>query len=447
MPGLLDRIRVFLAETDPLVLGIFGFAAVGLSVFLVLSRRRIEWLLLLMVASSAFVGSSSAILDSIAALTRWGAIGLLVVIPLVRRGPFYRGGVLLFMVYALCGFIFLLNAVSPEWQIQRALLLLAAVVAVPSSAIIAASDARSVKRLFMELGVIGCLVVLVSAVQLPAQLATVGRFTGASQGVPHYAMVLGSLIPFVFLGIWTYTNRVVRILFLGVFLIGAFCLLITAQRAGTLGGVIGITPLLIGLGLSKKIRIVAVGILGALIVLLVISNLDEARLKYIQSRYETKSGLSNRDVVWAEAFGMIMENVLVGHGTGAAENTRTSESSFHNAYLEAWFNGGLLGLLCFVGAQIRVLCVTFWLTRNGPMELRKEITLALGVVLGICFVGLFESSPAGASTILVLNFLVAAAVMESQYRIARTSKEQMQTSQPVSIQIEAAPSTHPEVLR
>jgi O-antigen ligase len=447
MPGLLDRIRVFLSETDPALLAVLGLAALGLVVFLILSPRRVEWLLLVMVTSSAFVGSSSAILDSVAALTRWAAIGLLFVIPLVRRGPFFRGGVLLFVIHAICGFLFLLNAVSLEWQIQRALLLMATAVAVPSATIVAAGDSKSAKRLFMEIGVIGSVVVLVSAVQLPAQMATVGRFTGASQGVPHYAMVLGSLIPFVFLGMWGDTSRIVRTLYATMFLIGAFCLLITAQRAGTLGGVIGITPLLIALGLSKKIRIVVVGILGALIVFLVISNLDETRLKYIQSRYEPKSGLSNRDVVWAEAYGMIMENVLLGHGTGAAENTRTSESSFHNAYLEAWFNGGLLGLLCFVGAQLRVLYVTFWLGRYGPVELKKEITLASGVVLGICFVGFFESSPAGASTILVLTFLVVAAVMESQYRNMQASKAQSRSTLPLTIQIEGQPSALPKVLR
>jgi O-antigen ligase len=407
--------RVFVSEANPLWLAALALVVIALFIVLLVSRRRVEWILLLMIASSAFVGSTSAIVDSMAALVRWGAIGLLIFLPLARKGHFYRGAVVFYMIYAFCGFIFLFNSVSLEWQLQRALLLIATVIAVPSAAIVAAGNPGTLKRFYAEIGIIGCVVVLVAAFQLPSQIMTADRFAGASKGVPHFAMVLGSLIPFVFLGMWREDKRLARILFGAAFVTGAFCLFLTAQRAGTLAGVIGIAPLLLTIGMSKKLRIAVVAVLSVVCLYLLISNLEDSRIRYIQDRYEPKAGLSNREIIWGEAMAMISENIFIGHGTGAAENTRTSEPSFHNAYLEAWYNAGLIGLLLFIAAQIRALYVVVALMRSGAATVKSEIALSLGSMLGICFVGFFESSPAGASTILVLLFLVVSSTMEEMY--------------------------------
>jgi O-antigen ligase len=111
---------------------------------------------------------------------------------------------------------------------------------------------------------------------------------------------------------------------------------------------------------------------------------------------------------------MISRDVLVGHGTGAAEVA--TRFLFHNAYLMVWYAGGLLGVGFFVAALARSIFVNMKLIMRRDQESRKEIALSLGLVLSVVFVSFFEGKAAGASTLTVIMYLVTAAVSESVYR-------------------------------
>jgi O-antigen ligase len=409
-----DRLRSLTGAMDPVTVALAGSVVVVAVVLLYLSKRRVEWILVGVVASAAFIGSFSATVDSVAAFVRWAGIGILTTIILVRRTPFARGSVLFFLIYAMIGFLFLYQSLDFGYQLQRGLLLIATSIAIPSTAAIIAKDGVSLKRLYLYIGIIGSLTAMMAAVQLPGHIGIAGRFTVNSMGVPAFAILLGSLLPFTFVAIWHGHNLLTRSFFILTFALGGICLLLTAQRAGTIAGLIALTPIVLGLSKSQRLWVAALIGVAAIVLVLWGGGLVDRNLEVIRNRYSLNAGMSNRDLIWADAYSRLSENFFAGRGTGAAENA--FGESFHQSYLEAWFNAGPVGLLCFIAAQVRAVYVAWSLARRRGGQLKKESSLSLGIIRGFCFLSFFESTPAGASSISVILFLLTAAAMEICYQ-------------------------------
>jgi O-antigen ligase len=411
--SFLDRLKILLSNADPALIGAVGIGVLAIMLFISLSRRRIDWVLLIVILSSGLVGSANDIVDALAGLIRWVGIGILIASSFSSRARCYRGSIIYFMCYAALGLIFVLNALDSEIQIQRGLLLVASAIAIPAASGHATSTESSMKVLFREIGFIGSIVSLIAVVQLPGQLEIGARFTGAAKAAPYFAVVLGTLLPFTLWAVWNEERRTLRVFFAITLVLGWICLVLTTQRAGTMGGLIGSIPLLLALTLSQKVRLVAAFGCILVIVFMLAGESIEQKMGFLKTRYDPDAGTSGRETIWDAAYARISKDPLIGHGTGGGD--LASYSSFHNAFLEAWYNTGLIGLLCFILAHLRVLYLSAILARRQTAASKQMCWLSFGIILGMLFVSLFESTSAGASTTTVIIFLVIAATMEGKH--------------------------------
>jgi O-antigen ligase len=124
------------------------------------------------------------------------------------------------------------------------------------------------------------------------------------------------------------------------------------------------------------------------------------------------------------ALSEIAKNPFWGHGMGAAETVISF--SFHNAYLEVWYNTGILGLFLFLTSQFYFIYRIFYLNRvSKDPEIKSTLALALGYMLGFIVICIFESTGAGASNIniilyLFLGVLVSNNRLENRTQISNT---------------------------
>jgi O-antigen ligase len=318
----------------------------------------------------------------------------------------------LFWGYVFLGFVFLFRATDFNWQFQRSMLLLLVAAAIP----VAYGD-KSYKVFELSLIVIalaatiyGCL----NFASLPSHLSEASRFSGFAKKAPAFALVLGGLLPFAFWAVWNAESKAVRIACGLGFLAGMVTLALSGQRAGTIAGVLGLLPMIIITMISKKnIRwSLALIILLFLLGMFFIQQTSTERVAFLLSRYRSESGLSNRELIWETALSEISKEPFLGQGTGSAE--QVVSSSFHNAYLEVWFNTGVLGLTLFIAAQGYFLYRIFYLMRlNKDPKAQSIMALALGYMIGFLGVCLVESAGAGASNVNLILYLFLGVLVSS----------------------------------
>lgn len=390
----------------------------GALFFVSLSKRYI--LVFLVVLSASLVGTTIPLVDHIAALVRWVSIFLLLVVVIAQRRFTFSPGVLLFWGYVLLGFVFLLDAISFGWQFQRSMLLFAVAVAIPLG--FGNEDYRLLKLCLVSISLAATVFCLFNFASLPAHLSEAERFSGSALGASSFAMFLGGFLPFTFWGIWGADNKVVRIACGFGFLCGLTTLIFTGQRTGTIGGMVGLAPLLLTVMRKKnigKFMLITGFALSLGYILLQHSSVE--LVDFLARRYDVDSGLSGRESYWVEAFSEIAKNPLLGRGIGAAENVITD--SFHNAYLEIWFNTGFMGLLLFVSSQVYFVGRTIYLKRISDNPQTKSIlALALGYMLGFATMCFFESTGAGASNLNLILYLFLVVVVSNR-NLARNTNQ------------------------
>lgn len=373
----------------------------GALFFVSLSKRHI--LVFLIVLSASLVGTTIPLVDHIAALVRWVSIFLLFVVVIVQRRFAVAPGVLLFWGYVLLGFVFLLDAVSFSWQFQRGLLLLAVSVAIPLG--YGNEKYSFLKLCLVSISLAATIYCLFNFMFLPAHLSEGERFSGSALGAPAFAMFLGGLLPFAFWGIWGAHNKFVRGASCLGFLSGLIMLISSGQRTGTIGGMVGLAPLLLTVMRQKKVgKFLLITGFALSLGYILLQHSSVELIDFLSRRYDVDSGLSGRESYWAEAFSEIAKNPLLGRGIGAAENV--VNDSFHNAYLEIWFNTGFVGLLLFITSQVYFVGRTIYLKRiSKDPETRSVLALALGYMLGFAAMCVFESTGAGASNLNLILYL------------------------------------------
>ncbi len=115
---------------------------------------------------------------------------------------------------------------------------------------------------------------------------------------------------------------------------------------------------------------------------------------------------TGRQELWGEAFTACLQNPIIGHG--AAADKLTSIERFHNAYLQEWYNGGLISLIFFTGTFAFALFKTFNLTRLRNLD---PESLQIGRLL-FCWTivltssAFFEGKLASPSNLLIFTFIL-----------------------------------------
>jgi O-antigen ligase len=366
--------------------------------------KRIYGLMFFLVLSAAFVGSSVPIISAASSLMRWIIILLLLVSSLLFSRMRVSFGILLFWGYVFLGFVSLFGSNSLMWQFQRGSLLMMVAVAIPLA--YGKKPYRVYQLSLIAIAVVASLFSIYSFIPLQSQINVAERFSGFSKAAPNFAMTLGGLLPFAFWGLWRAEARWIRLLCGAGFFLGLVTLLSSGQRAGTLAGILGIIPMLLMVNTKKEAiwKILAIAIFIGISILYLTQSPASERINFLISRYSLDEGLSNREWIWRVALSEINENPFMGHGIGAAESIISS--SFHNAYLEVWYNTGLLGLLFFVAAQIYFFYRIFLLRRRHLSdEMKAIVALTLGYMLGFVVLCMFESVGATASTLGLILYI------------------------------------------
>jgi len=383
-------------------------------------------LMLLLSLSAAFVGSTIPGVDNMATLLRWVSILLLLLFGIIQKKIGFSLGLLFFWGYVFFGLIFLFRAISINWQFQRSLLLLIVAVAIPLA--YTNESYKSLKLSLVAISIVATFFSLVNFLPLLTHLGDAARFSGYSKKAPEYAMSLGGLLPFTFWGLWGAHHKGIRVVCASGFFLGLVSLILSGQRTGTIVGLLSIFPLLLTSVRRENILWFLLVIMPPLVLgFILIQHSSVERINFLLGRYSVDSGLSDRGLIWEKSFSAIEENFLMGRGIGAAENVLSD--SFHNAYLEVWFNTGLLGLLLFLSSQAYFIYrIIFWRGISREPEIRSGLSLALGYMIGFIFMCLFESTGSGASNINVLLFLFLGVMVSSHNLIESASPQTVELS-------------------
>jgi O-antigen ligase len=389
-------------------------AVAGMLVLYLSLSRQFHALMFLLALSASLVGSMMPVVDSIASLVRWVSILALFISGLLLCRIELSLGLLLFWGYAFLGFVFLLRAVSSSWQLQKSSLLIIVAVAMPA-AFSASASLRKYKATLVSISMAATTYSLVNFLPLTAYLSNPVRYPGYAKGAAAFSIFLGGLLPFTLWGLWKAEARMIRVACGLGLLFGTVSLILSGQRAGIVIGFVGILPLLLMATTSKEKgvgRFILILILVLGLIYLFLEQSSAARRGFLASRYSLDYGLSRRDWVWQQALSEIAKDPLLGRGIGAVE--AASSYGFHNAYLEIWFNAGLLGLALFVASQSYFLYRTIWLYRvaNDP-EIKSILALAVGYMIGFIALSIVESKGAAASNINLILYLFLAVLVSN----------------------------------
>ena len=124
---------------------------------------------------------------------------------------------------------------------------------------------------------------------------------------------------------------------------------------------------------------------------------------------------SGRVELWTEALHRcVTRAMLSGNGIGSADTmARELGHGFHNAFLAIWYNAGFVGFLAVL------LFIVIYITRSYSQtrrfrtnEMGEYSRIALGYMLGMTAIGLFENSFASSSGIAVFMLMVIAALID-----------------------------------
>lgn len=382
--------------------------------------NRVNALMFMLVLGASLVGTTVPIVGDVASLVRWVSVLLLFLSGILFNRLKIPLGMLLFWGYVFLGFVCLFRAISIGWQFQRGLLLFVTAAAIPIA--FSSRSYKAYRSVLVSIAIVAAVFAILNSISLPSQLGDATRSTGYSKTAPALTVVLGGLLPFSFWGLWNVRSKAAKAA-LGVgFVAGTVALVFSGQRAGTVAGIVGLVPLALTMVNRRKSFGWALALAIALLLLgfLVVQESNAERMSFLLGRYSPYADLSGRDRIWQTALSAIAENPLLGRGTGAAE--WIVSSSFHNAYLEVWYNAGFPGLVLFITAQAyffyRILSLNRTLT---DPEAKSILALALGYMLGFVVLCIFESIGAGASNLNLVLYIFLGFLVSGDVLLARAS--------------------------
>ncbi len=384
------------------LLDIIFLIFLGVIICYITIAKQVHILMFLLIMSASFVGSTIPIVSNIAPVVRWLILFLLLFLGLSGKIIKIPLGVLLFWGYLGIGFISLFWAINIGYQLQRGVLLLGVAFTLPL--VFSNMDLHSIHQSLEGIAIAASIFCIINFIVLPSSLRTASRFLGLAKAAPSLALFMGSLLPFTLWGLWRF-RRWVRVICIAGFVSGTITLVFSGQRTGTIAGIIGLLPLLLMMQSRKNLwrSLIMISILIAIGVVIYFQS-DISRNEFLLNRYNINSGLTGRLAIWQKSLSKISGNPIIGYGFGAAEMTLSY--SFHNAYLEIWYNTGILGMALFLSSQVIFLWQTIHfaiITKNS--EVRGILMLALGFMGGFIISCIFESTGSSASSVSMLLYL------------------------------------------
>ena len=374
--------------------------------------NRTDLIVFFIVLCASFVGTTIPLIENIASFIRWLSIAFLLIASVGREKLIISPGFLLFWAYVGIGGVFLYRAVNLDWQWQRTILLVVVVFTIPFA--FSSKKFDSVKSSMTAICIAGVVYCAVNFIILPAHLSEGSRFSGYSSSAAAFSLVLCGFLPFMLWGSFNANGFMIRYISGGGFVFGFITLLLSGQRTGTIAGLISIIPLLFLFFRQKKF-VSFLLIFTFIFFLIGLVSLGDYfdKIDFLDRRYSQESGLSGRLDIWEKALHEIDKDPILGRGIGASENV--IENSFHNAYLEVWYNSGILGLLLYLSAIgyffVRVI---FVMKRLQSKENNPIFKLAFGYMIGFILINIFESIGAGATNLNLFLFLFLGSIISNE---------------------------------
>ncbi len=401
---------------NPLAMVILAVA--GILLFYLPLSKHSHIIIFLLSLSAAFTGSTIPTVDNMATLLRLLSIFLLLLWGIVQTKLRVSWGVLFFWGYVFLGFIFMFRAISMNWQFQRGLLLLLLAIAMPFA--YSNENYRSLRLSLVSISIAGTIFSFLSFLSIPSHLGEAEQFAGFTDKSTQFSQILGGFLPFTLWSLWWANRFAVKAACASGFFLGVVLLILGGTRGATIAGMLSIFPLLLTFVNRKNMKWLLLLVIPPLLLgYILFQHSSEERIDFLLKRYSLDAGLSDREIFWERSFSEIDKSPLLGRGIGAAENVLSD--SFHNAYLEIWFNTGLFGLLLFLASLVCFLYrIAYLASISNDSEIRSLLALALGYMMGFIFMCFFESIGAGASNLNIILYLFLG-VLVSNNGLARVN--------------------------
>ena len=396
---LFTRIALFLEAAGPL--GVLGILLAVLAVLAMALARKQSLLVQAYLVALMFSGFTLPAIDSGSTLFRWGVLAALGASALLGwRNP----GLPAMMVAALGLFGAATAGFSPRplygFQFGVGLLLTTGLAGgVIARCFTDIAGIRELLKYFRSVAVI-YLVLAVSALPTMRQGR---RYSGLLSSAPLFVMTGGILLP-ILLWSWLDRSRTTgqrwRSGFLALVILAV--MLLSGQRAGLYAGALGSLPLVVNARLGRAFRaVMGLAILG--VVLLFVQSRLSVQIEFVTSRYES-TDTTGRPERWSKALALCLADPITPAGFGALTTVRFG---FHNAFLAAWFEGGVLGLLLFPGACLVLIFSHFSVIRSrAPTDVQDLGRLFLGLTLALIAGAFFEVKLYSPSNILIFTLTI-----------------------------------------
>ena len=399
-------------------LPLWGIVALGVLVaatilFAVVHRRGP--LIAMLIASLMFSASSIEAVDSASTVFRWWTMFLLALTSLrAYRTP--GAPALMISGFAIWSFALAWRSPNPIWALQIAGLLF--ILASPMAGAMSDyfSDRRRIYTLIKIIVACAGIYALTSISDL-GEFRGGSRYSGATTSAALFALTGGLLVPFC---LWSAINlRSTQWRIAGALLAVVLSALLAfaGQRTGAYASAVGCLPLLLRFSRRRPI-VVAVIVLLGLAATWAMLQANPAQTTYVSDRYGSFD-LSGREVRWQMAWDATSD-VVVGNGLGSE---RKLTFGMHNAYLMAWYTGGLLGLLLVAGAlwwlvfqSLRLAITANRLRDSAAAELAY---LCLGLGLALAAASFFEHKLISPSNVMVFMLVLASVLCAAVQRHLR----------------------------
>ena len=410
---LFGRVAGLFGKAGVLGISIVLLALIVLCVLALLNKRTA----LLAVCLIALVFSGAAPTTGMgegATVLRWVVMGLMALTTFWGvRSP----GLALWLIGGMAAYGIILSPASPVWLWAAEVSGLLFVVAIPFAAAIA-DHIRSVDDIFkllkMYLLAAGLLAILgvISLPELVRGGGAIGERFAGSVNSAVYVLQGGLMLPIC---LWGAMQPRLRRWRTYCFVVGASLLmlcLLSGTRTGTFAGILGCFPLLSRLGWRKVFTGVGVFIVAMVVLFWVLSLIPE-RGEQLYERYV--GGLGTGDYTtgrverWTAALQLCLREPFFGHGVGSEY---LLGFGMHNAYLKAWWELGITGLLLFVLAFAIMLGKSVLLmVRRFDTEVSDLGRLFTGMLIVLVSAGFFEGKLLSPSNVSIVTTVLVGVML------------------------------------
>ncbi len=376
--------------------------------------RGAGFVLFLLMLSYAFGPIQEGGVIFAATLIRWSCFGLLLLV-CIRDFQAPNRTMYLYLFYTMCGLIFFVNSPAPLWTIQKGCLRLMMALSIPLAVTTYVSSTADVARLFK-------IIIFTAAVWIVISLSFFQSYAQSEVlrfklgGESALAVDAGAyLAPILVWGIVQSRRKKLRICSAVLIVPFIMLLLLSGKRTAFAGQlIIGSAPLLLlGKNPLKLIGFLVAGAIFAASSVFVMFQLVPHRAGPLIERFASR-GITERGALWEYGMQLCLRSPVMGHGEGAADAAGAIVGhGFHNGYLIAWYNSGMLGLCALVLFLLAYTIKAWRLYRRAQTdEMADFARLAFGYLLAVIAVAFFVGSIGGVANITNCMLLIMCALID-----------------------------------